>query len=357
MRTRRVVWVAGVLVVAVLAGVVAWRLLTRTTTFEEALDNLPASSLRTSYVDWAHVRDEAHGTGLGAGSSRSTVSGFLSRAYDLDLTAGSAIADSSYALEKRYGFSPLDAEWEAFGQGRKGQVDVVRAGDEVDLEGVERSLRRLGYTAPSVGSGKGGTWVGGSDLVAQIDPDLTPVQQNFVVLPDEKLVLMSDSASYVAAAAQVVKGSDRSLSDVTGVDDLADASGQPVAAELWSGTFACEDLTMGQAGEEDQKVGEHLVAKAGKVSPLEGLVMARQPARTIIVGMQFESGDQASANLQPRVDLASGDAPGQGGSFRDRFTITSGTASGKTVVLKLRPEPRQSVMSDLSSGPVLFATC
>jgi hypothetical protein len=356
-RTRRVVWIAGVLVVAVLAGVVAWRLLTRTTTFEQALENLPSATLRTSYVDWAAVREEAHGTGLGAGSSESQVSDFLSRAYDLDLTDGSAIADSSYAMEKRYGFSPLDAQWEAFGQARKGQVDVVRVGDGVDLEGVERTLRRLGYTPPSVGSGKGGTWVGGQDLVAQIDPALTPVQQNVVVLPDEKLVLMSDSASYVSAAAEVAKGSETSLSDVEGVDDLADASDGPVAAELWSRTFACEDLTMGQADDEDQQAAEDLVAKAGKISPLDGLVMARQPDRTVIVGMQFENGDQASENLQPRVDLASGDAPGQGGSFKERFTVTSGTASGSTVVLDLRPKPRQSVMSDLSSGPVLFATC
>jgi hypothetical protein len=351
------VWVAGVLVVAVLAGVVAWRLLTRTTTFEQALQDLPSATLRTSYVDWAQTRDEAHATGLGAGSSESQVSAFLSKAYDLDLTDGSAIADSSYAMQKKYGFSPLDAEWEAFGQARKGQVDVVRVGDSVDLDGVERALRRLGYTAPAAGSGKGGTWVGSPDLVAQIDPALTPVQQNVVVLPDEKLVLMSDSASYVSAAAEVVKGSESSLADVEGVDDLADASHEPVAAELWSKTFACEDLTMGQAGEEDQRAGEDLVAKAGKISPLAGLVFARQADRTVVVGMQFESGDQASENLQSRVNLASGDAPGQGGSFRDRFTVTSGTASGSTVVLELRPKPGQSVMSDLSSGPVLFATC
>ena len=36
--------------------------------------------------------------------------------------------------------------------------------------------------------------------MARIDPDLSPLQQNFAVLPDQHLVLMSDTASYVAEA-------------------------------------------------------------------------------------------------------------------------------------------------------------
>ncbi|NUR07037.1 MAG: hypothetical protein HOQ45_08510 [Nocardioidaceae bacterium] len=357
MRTHRVVWLAGVVVLVLLVGAVTWRLTTRTTTFEDAVSRLPASTLRTTYTDWAQVRSQAGGEGLDPGSSERQVRGFLNRAYDRDLTSGSAISDSTSALSRLYGFSPLDAQWEALGQSREGQVDVVRVDDDVDLAGVERALRRLGYTPPAGGSGSGGTWAGGADLVARISPDLTPVQQNVVVLPDEKLVLMSDNAAYASAAADSATGDARSLSDVTGIDDLADAAATPVAATMWSSTFACEDLSMGSADEEDQRVGDDLVAKAGEISPLAGLVMAQQDDRTINVGLQFENDDQASENLQPRVDLASGDAPGQGGSFSDRFTITSGTAQDSTVLLQLRPKPGQSVLSDLSSGPVLFATC
>ena len=141
----------------------------------------------------------------GAGSSGRQVAAFLSRAYDLDLTSGSGVAESTAALRRTYGFSPLDAQWEALGQSRQGQVDVMRLDDDVDLAGVERALRRLGYTAPPAGSGNGGTWVGGADLVARLDPDLTPMQQNVVVLPDDHLVLMSDSAAYLAAAARVAR--------------------------------------------------------------------------------------------------------------------------------------------------------
>lgn len=357
MRSRVAVPAAVVLIVVAVAGVVGWRLVGQRSTFEAAMSLLPHETLRVTYTDWQAVREAAGGTTLGAASSAAQVDRFLSRAYDLDLTSTSGVDESTYALMHRYGFSPLDARWETLAQSREGQVDVMRLDDDVDMEGIERALRRLGYTPPAGGSGVGGTWVGGADLVARIDPDLSPVQQNVVVLADQHLVLMSDSAGYVSSAAEVVTGSAPSLLDVAGVSDLASVAEQPVTAVLWASTFACEDLTMGQADEEDQRVADQLVRQAGGVNPLSGLVMAQQASREILVGMHFETDDQASANLQPRVDLASGDAPGQGGSFADRFTVTAGEASGPDVVLTLRPRTREAVFSDISHGPVLFATC
>ncbi len=355
----RVVAVAGALALALaLGGVVAWRVLGRPSTYEQAVGMLPKATLRATYTDWATVRRQARGTALGAGSTKGKVHAFLNRAYDRDLTGTSAVSDSTYVLMQRFGFSPLDAQWEVLGQSRAGQVDVLRLDDGVDLAGVERSLRTLGYTPPARGSGTGGTWVGGADLVAEIDPDLTPVEQNLVVLPDRHLVLMSDSASYVSAAAEVVRGTSPSVLEVDGVPSLASEADQPVTAVLWASTFACEDLSMGSADDEDQRVGDELVSKAGGVSPLTGLVMAQQASREITVGMHFETSDQASRNLQPRVDLASGPAPGQGGSFPGRFRVTSGEASGSDVVLRLAPRAGQhAVLSDISQGPVLFATC
>ena len=138
---------------------------------------------------------------------------------------------------------------------------------------------------------------------------------------------------------------------------LTSVAGTPVTATLWAADFACEDLSMTSADEEDQRVAASLVEEAGGVSPLSGLVMAQQPDRSLTVGMLFESSDQASDNLQARVDLAAGDAPGQGGTFGERFTITSGEADGEAVVLRLEPRGTEYVFSDISTGPVLFATC
>jgi hypothetical protein len=353
---RVVVLVVGVLAVAVLAGLVAWRLLDRSSTYEEALDSLPRSTLRATYTDWQEVRRLARGTSLDAKSSAGQVQAFLDRAYDRDLTSGSGVDESTRAMARRFHFSPLDAQWEVLGQSRKGQVDVMRLEDGVDTDDIERALGRIGYDPPPGGVGKGGTWVGSPDLVARTDPDLTPIHQNFAVLPDQHLVLMSDSASYVSEAAEVAGGSGDSVLDVAGVESLAKTTEEPVTAVQWASTFACEDLAMGSADEGDQRTGERLVADAGKVSPLTGLVMAQQADRHIVVGMHFETSEQASENLQPRVDLASGDAPGQGGSFDERFKVTSGKADGENVVLRLTPREQQ-VLSDVSTGPVLFATC
>lgn len=358
MRTRVVVMVVALALVVAAGALVGWRLLDRPSTYEQAVGTLPKSTLRATYTDWASVRSAARGTALGAASSRGQVDAFLNRAYDLDLTGTSAVSDSTYALMSRFGFSPLDAQWEVLGQSREGQVDVMRLDDSVDLAGVERSLRTLGYTPPRGGSGTGGTWTGGADLIAKIDPSLTPVEQNLVVLPDEHLVLMSDDAAYASVAADVVRGKAPSVLSVAGVPALASAAAEPVTAVLWASTFACEDLSMGTADQEDQRVGDQLVSRAGGVAPLSGLVMAQQASREIVVGMHFETSSRASSNLQPRVDLASGPAPGQGGSFADRFRVVSGEASGSEVVIKLAPRRGQpAVLSDISQGPVLFATC
>ena len=348
--------VVAVVVVAVLvaAGVVVWRALDRPGDYERAVGYLPPDTLRASWTDWAAVRSSARGDGLDASSPRGKVEAFLSRAFDQDLTSDSALAESTYALSSRYGFSPLDASWELLGQSREGQVVVLALPDDVDPGGIEQRLRRLGYDAPADGIGSGGTWAGSADLVASIDGDLTPVQQNFAVLPQERLVLMSDAPEPVSAAAAIIRGDSAGL-DVSGLTSVA---GSPVTATLWASDFACEDLAMASADAEDQRVASQLVDKAGGVSPLTGLVIAQQEDRTITVGMLFETSEQASENLQPRVDLAAGDAPGQGGSFADRFKVTSGEADGRSVVLRFAPVAGADfVFSDISRGPVLFATC
>lgn len=357
---RRQLAVTAVLVVAVLVagGGVAWWLSHRTTAFEQALGMLPQKSLRVTWTDWGQVRRLAHGSHLGPGSSRAQLHDFLDRAANRDLDSGSAIDDATYALAHLFGFSALDAQWEILGQGRQGQVDLVKVGPGVDMAGIENALRRLGYQPPASGSGTGGTWAGSPDLTARIDPSLSPIEQNFVVLSDQGVVMMSDDAAYLSAAADVLRDGAPSLLSVDGVGDLGHIARAPVNAVLWASTFACEDLSMGNASADDQRVAAALVSKAGGVNPLTGLVMARQASGEIEVGMHFDTAQEAADNLQPRVDLASGPAPGQGGSFRSRFTVIAANAQGQNISMSLAPRPHAfGVLSDISQGPVLFATC
>ncbi len=57
---------------------------------------------------------------------------------------------------------------------------------------------------------------------------------------------------------------------------------------------------MSQADEDSQAQADDLVAGAGKVTPLSGLVMALAPDRTLTVAEGFEDSAQAKENL-PRT--------------------------------------------------------
>jgi hypothetical protein len=206
--TRTVaVAVAATLLVLAMAGVVGWRLLGPASDYERAVASLPASTLRATYTDWTAVRAAADGEGLDAGSAAVDVAAFLDRAFERDLVSTSAVVDSTVAMRKWYGVSPLDAEWEAFGQDESGQVVVLATADDVDLAGVEQRLRSLGYDAPPGGLGSGGTWQGSADLVASIDGGLTPVFQNAAVLADEGLLLLSDRGAAVTGRLSTRPGS------------------------------------------------------------------------------------------------------------------------------------------------------
>ena len=357
---RRVlaVTLAVMLVVAIAVGAwFGWKA-TQRTSYERAVASLPEATLRATYTDWDAVRRLARGTELGSSPTTRDVQRFLSRAYDQDLVSTSAVSDSTYALDEHYGFSPLKADWEMFGQSREGQVAVMRLGEGVDLDDVERNLRQLGYVEPDSGAGEGGVWAGNVDQVASIDSTLTPVMQNVVVLHDERLVLLSDGQAYASAAAEAATGETPSLEDVDGVSALAADAGSPATAVLYASDFACEALGMAMVDDDDRALADQLVTDAGGVSPLAGVVLAVQPDRSMVVGMHFESSDQASSDLRPRVELASGEAVGQGGTFADRFRVVEARADGSSIVMDLEPaEDDLPLLSDLSQGPVLFATC
>lgn len=340
-----------------LAGWFGWQSLQRSA-YEQAVAWLPESTLRATWTDWAQVRDLAGGDALGGSPTSREVSAFLDRAYDLDLTSTSAVVGSAYAMEEKYGFSPLTAEWEMYGQSREGAVAVLRLGESVDLEAVESALADLGYDEPSGGRGSGGVWAATIDLVATIDPALTSVMQHVVVLPEERVVLLSDSQSYASSSAEVVTGSAEGLDEVEGTSSLAESAGTPVSSVLFASDFACEALSMAAADDEDVAVAEELVDAAGGVSPLAGLVVAMAADRSVVVGMWFEDADQASDDLRPRVELASGDAPGQGGTFDERFRVVEAASEGNEIVMQLEPATRETpLISDLTQGPLLFAAC
>ena len=106
----------------------------------------------------------------------------MSRGYDADLTAASSIDDAAVALHDKYGFSPTNAEWEAFAQSRAGAVMVLQLPGDTDMDEIRANLDRLGYQKPSSDNG---VWDGGADLVSGIDPTISPELQ-YVVVDDRR---------------------------------------------------------------------------------------------------------------------------------------------------------------------------
>jgi hypothetical protein len=346
-------WIAGAvvlaLVLAVAAGTRWWRHDDRTA-LSWAVGHAPAGAQRLSWTDWAGVRAHERAD-LSDRSSVADVRHFLGRAYDDDLSSASALVTSAPVLQARFGFSPASVDWELFTQSYQGAVVMLHVPSSVDLGDVADHLRELGYTEPTTDDG---IWQGGDDLLARISPDLTPELAYVTLDRDDSVILSSDSAAFLGVARDAVEGQgDRA----TGLGDVVDDAGEPLSSALYDGDYACGALAMAHAGASDQAEARRLVTAAGEVNPYSAFAMSDEPDGTVRVSFEFDSAGTARTNADSRAALAQGPAPGQGGTFGERFAVDAVTAHGALVTMTLRPRPDASVLSDLSTGPVLFATC
>jgi hypothetical protein len=350
---RRPWIVAAVVLAVVVAGVGAgylwWRHDDRTS-FAWAVGHAPAGAQRLSWTDWAAVRDHEHAQ-LSARSPRPVLRTFLDAAYDDDLSSTSALVTSAPVLQERFGFSPASVDWELFSQSYQGAVVTLHLPSSADLDGVADRLRDLGYTEPP---DEDGVWMGGEDLLARISPSLSGELQYVALDPADSLVLTSDSAAYLKVALDAVRGR---AARVAGLGEVVADASEPLSSEVYTGDYACRALAMAHAGPADRAEADQLLAAAGEANPYSAFAMSDEPDGTVRVSFLFDSGATARTNADTRAVLARGPAPGQGGSFGDRFRIASVTAHGSLVVMRLEPRPGASVLSDLSTGPVLFATC
>jgi len=328
--------VALVLVVAGVVGVVWWRHAHRGA-LATALTLVPDDAQRYSWTDWAGVRRALHVRDT-EDPSGAAVDAFLSRGFDADLTSASAMVTSADALQSHFGFSPATVTWELFAQSGSGAVVVVQP---TSTDGLERELARAGYT-----QGAHGIW-GGADAAAGLG--ITPEFGNIAV--HDSRVYASDSADYLA---EVLGGG---FEPAGPVSQVAGPLADPISAVLYSGDYACGHLAMSQADDVDQAQAAEMIRQAGGVDPLTAFAMAVDSDRQVKVALAFENHDQAVHDADARATLAGGPAPGQGGSFTDRFRLGRVAADGLVVTMQLHPVRGAYVLSDLSTGPVLFASC
>jgi hypothetical protein len=339
----------GALVVLV-AGLAAFRMVDRSTPLQRALDLVPAGTSRASWTDWAGVRAEL-GADVDDRSDAEAVDAFLADAFARDLSSMSALGTSAGVMQEEMGFSPATLDWELLAQSGDGAVDVMGVGDDFSMGALADRLLALGWTEPEDADG---VWVGGPDVLSGVGATLTPELQHFALLGDRGIVLSSDQAPFLEQVLDVVRG------DADAADDLADLAGrleEPLAAAVYDGGHACEKLAMSQADDDAQAEADQLVAAAGGVHPLTGFAMGLQPGGDVRAVLQVEDADDAPDDAEARARLAAGPAPGQGGDFTDRFSVEEAVSDGREITLDLRPRDGEYVLSDLTSGPVLFATC
>jgi len=348
--SRRAVVALVTVGLVVVAGLVAWRLVVPETAMDRALSMVPADASRVSWTDWEGVRRELDAD-VDEESSAEAVDAFMSDAFAEDLSAMSALGTSAGAMQPELGFSPATIAWELLAQSPEGAVEMMGVDDDVDLDDIGDRLAARGWTEPEEADG---VWVGGPDVLAGVGAGLTPELQHFVLLADRHVILASDQAPYLEQVLDVVRG------EVDAADDLAEVAadlGEPLAAAVYDGAYTCERLAMSQADDDARAEAKQLVSAAGGVHPLTGFAMGLLTGGDLRAVMQVEDPDDAPGDADARAQLAAGPAPGQGGDFSDRFSVAGASSDGRTITLDLRPEDGEYVLSDLTSGPVLFATC
>lgn len=343
--------VVVVLASAAVAGVRWWRD-TQRTDLELAAAMAPDDALRLSWTDWAGVRDEL-GLSLSADATTSEVTELVDQGFEDDLTSGSALVESAPEMHVQLGFSPATIDWEMFSQSEAAAAVTLGMPESTDFEAIADLLGRAGYTEPD---SETDPWSADPDVLAGIG-SVTP-ELGFIALDaDQGLIFTSDSTAGVEAAVSAAEEQQEpggGLGEV--VASIADG-GEPLSGAFYTGDHVCGALSMGQADAIAQDQGDQLVAAAGTIHPLTGFAMTKRPDGDLRVAMGFETEAKARTNADSRAQLAAGPAPGQGGAFTDRFTLGPVTADGFVVTMELTPVEGNYVLSDLSNGPLLFATC
>lgn len=349
MRKHALLAVAVLVALALLVVGVQWWQGLRMSEFQRAVSLAPEGAQRLTYTDWAAARRQLE-VDLDASSPGQDVETFLADAFEADLSPMSALLESTPTMHERFPFSPVTLDWELLSQSEEGAVVLMRLPEGTDMGALQDDIEELGYQRPEEDDG---VWLGGIDLLPKIGI-LTPELQYLGVDADQRLVIGSDTQGYLGQAMATVTGD---TDPVAGLEDVVDAVDEPLAAAVYDGEVACRSLAMGSADDADQDEAAELLAAAGDVNPMTGFAMALEPGLGVRVAMSFENDEQARTNADTRAALASGPAPGQGGDFTDRFELGTVSADGTVMTMELEPEDGEYLLSDLTSGPVLFATC
>ena len=235
---------------------------------------------------------------------------------------------------------------------------VLQMPDGTDMDALATRLDDLGYDGPTPTTG---VWRGGADLVAGIDPSISPELQNVVIDRDRHLVVSSDDPDYAASVAKVARGDAARSADTELAPLAAERSRSRAPAFLWTGGFACAgplDVPGRRRRTEQRATGWSTAA--GGVDPLDGLVMSLDADGRLQVGARLRGRQAGRGRTCARARSSFvGPAPGRGRAPTPTTSpLTRSRTDGSAVLLDLRPRRTGSApLTAISQGPVLFATC
>jgi len=327
----------------------------------QALDTVPEVTQTANFTDWRQVRDVLDMPSVTSESPAAERQALLDAAYEQDLLVGSSLVGSVDGMVSHYGWSVLDADWDMFAQSREGAVSVLALRANVDFDALTAGLARLGYTTPTEAALDGGIWHGGTDLVPRIDPLLTPGLAEIAVLADRRLVVASDDAAYAARTVAAITSGVGSLGEVPEVAATAVPLYGAAVAVVHQLPRACEITSFASTDAADQSAAVQRAEEAGPLAPQRGLgfgVQQQGSGLVLDVVLRFASEAQAADQAPVRERLATGEAVGQGGTYDERCVVSDARVQGQNLLLELRPvAPQMSLLSDLTSGPLLFTWC
>jgi hypothetical protein len=326
-----------------------------------ALGTLPDVTLTANFTDWRRVRETVGATDVTSDDRAASRQRVLDAAYDDDLSAVSGLVGSSPAMVEPYGWSVLDLDWEIYGQARQGAVIVAELGDSVAPDDVTAGLATLGYAEPDSDAESGGVWQGGPDLVARVDPTLTPLLEHVAVLSDPGLIVLSDTPAYVARTVDTITAESGGMGGLADVAATAVPLDGAITAIVHRRPRACAVTSYETASPSDRALAAARIADVGGIRPHEGLGFAVQPSDRgleLVVAMHFDTAAIAEGQRSPRTELASGAAIGQGGTYDERFKVVDSEVRDNDLILVLLPvEAHMTLVSDLASSPLLFTGC
>ncbi|HEU0288122.1 MAG TPA: hypothetical protein VFR22_13825 [Nocardioidaceae bacterium] len=326
-----------------------------------ALGTLPDVTLTANFTDWRLVRSAVDATDVSSNDREAIRQLVLDAAYDDDLSAVSGLVGSAPAMADPYGWSVLDLDWEIYGQARQGAVIVAELGENIAPDDVTAGLARLGYAEPDSDADSGGAWRGGPDLVARIDPTLTPLLEHVAVLADPGLIVLSDTPSYVERTVDTITSESGGMGGLADVAATAAPLDGAITAIVHRPPRACAVTSFDTASSSDRALAAARISDVGGLRSHQGLGFAVQPSDRgleLVVAMHFDTAAIAEEQRAVRTGLASGPAIGQGGTYDERFSVVDSEVRNSDLILVLLPvEAHMSLVSDLANSPLLFAGC